>query len=952
MESEILELEIRNIYMIKKLFVWVVFLGATQWAMAQTGEIRGKIIEKATGEPMVGANIVIESITMGTTADLDGNYSMKVTPGTYTVKVSFVSYNSVEVTDVKVEAGKTAEANIAMEEASTGIEEVVVTAVRKMNSEVSMINALKTSNLVLSGVSSQQISKTQDRDASEVVKRIPGISIIDDKFIVARGLSQRYNNVWINNNAVPSSEADSRAFSFDMIPSGQIENIMIVKSPAPELPADFTGGFVKVATKNMPSENTFQISYGVHFNSETHFQDFKYAKGSGSDFLGFDNGYRDMRSVVPAQRMENDATTNADQITQVTRDGFNNDWIVHTRRPIPDQRLSMMLNRYHKMGSGQLGLVAALNYSYSSRTYADMQNSRYGVYNSRDDQPEYLYKYTDNQYTTTAKIGGMFNVIWMPNDNHRLEFRNILNQSGRDRYTERDGYENKSSYYGQQKDEYLYTSRTAYTGQLSGTHTLSVANKLDWTVGYSYANKNQPDRRIINKQEETSSAKYNGLMAVEYNGITRDFIRLDENMYSAGINFSHNFGFGTFTPALKAGVYAEYRDRAYDTRYFLYRYKSSNLPDDFEYCDVPTQIMVSENFAADKLYLYDTSDKTNNYKGDDLLASGYVGINIPLKNLNVYAGVRYENNNMGLTNYTTLTTDVTETKKYQQTDFFPSVNATYNLNKTNLVRFAYGQSINRQEFREISPSSYYDFDLFSFVQGNPDLKPAYIQNFDLRYEIYPSSGELISLALFYKKFTNPIEWTFIDAGGSYTYTYENAKSAQNYGIELDLKKNLDFIGLPALSVTINGAIIDSKVAFGEESREHDRPMQGQSPYLVNAGLFYQNNKQALTVGMMYNIIGKRIVGIGKVDTSQGGSIDNDIPDMYEMPRNTIDLSVSYKFGKRWEINAGVRDILAQSVVFKQFPQFYDESGVLQKREQTTKEFKPGRNFSASLKLNL
>ena len=362
--------------------------------------------------------------------------------------------------------------------------------------------------------------------------------------------------------------------------------------------------------------------------------------------------------------------------------------------------------------------------------------------------------------------------------------------------------------------------------------------------------------------------------------------------------------------------------------------------------------MIPDNYGFDKFRIYDNTNNGNNYKGDDLLACGYAGLNLPFDKCNVYAGVRYENNNMRLTNYTTMTTDATKDYKYRQADFFPSVNATYNFDKKNLLRFAYGQSINRQEFREVSPSSYYDFELFSFVQGNTDLKPAYIQNFDLRYEIYPSNGELISLAFFYKKFTNPIEWTYLDAGGSYTFTYENAQSANNYGLELDMKKNFDFIGLSNLSMSFNGTIINSKVIFGEGSREHDRPMQGQSPFLVNTGLFYQNNQQTLNVGIIYNIIGKRIVGIGKVDAGQDGSINNDIPDMYEMPRNAIDLSVSCKLGKYLEVSASIRDMLAQDVVFKQFPKFYDDAGNVHEREQTTKAFMPGRTFALSVKVSL
>jgi outer membrane receptor protein involved in Fe transport len=266
------------------------------------------------------------------------------------------------------------------------------------------------------------------------------------------------------------------------------------------------------------------------------------------------------------------------------------------------------------------------------------------------------------------------------------------------------------------------------------------------------------------------------------------------------------------------------------------------------------------------------------------------------------------------------------------------------------LRIAYGKAINRQEFREVSPSTYYDFDLFSYVRGNMDLKPAYIQNFDLRYEIYPSNGELISLAFFYKRFVNPIEWTYIDAGGTYTFTFENAESANNYGLELDIKKNLDFIGLPDFSLLFNGAVISSKVVFGENSLERDRPMQGQSPYIVNTGIFYQTER--LNLGLLYNTIGKRIVGIGKSNNNQGGNIDNDIPDMYEMARHVFDLSFGYKFGKRIELSAGIRDLSAQPLVYKQFPKFVDDTGVIRQREQTTKQFKPGQNFSIALKINL
>ncbi|MDR0686341.1 MAG: carboxypeptidase-like regulatory domain-containing protein [Dysgonamonadaceae bacterium] len=931
--------------MIKRLCLTFFLLAEIATLNAQTGTVTGIITDKKSGESIIGAIVLIENTNAGAITDIDGKFVISgITAGKYILKASYLSYQTAEA-NLEVATGQTVEISIAMVEEARMLEEVTVVSVRKMNTELSMLQAQKAALNVVSGVSSQQIARTQDKDASEVIKRIPGISILDNKFIIARGLAQRYNNVWINNNGVPSSEADSRSFAFDMIPSSQIENIMIAKSPAPELPADFTGGFVNVSTKNMPSENTTQISYGLNFNVNTHLRDFKYARGSATDILGFDNGFRDMRSVVPNQRMDN---SDAALVTDVTRNGFNNDWTVHSKRPLPDQRFSLALNRYKKTDKGRLGLVAALNYSYTRQTYFNVTNARFGVYNKSEDMPVCLYDYIDNQYTTTAKTGGLLNMTWM-NNRHRLEFRNLLNQIGRDRYTDRAGWRNVSSKNIEQKAEYFYSSRGSYTSQLSGNHMLSGGHQLDWTAGYAYANRNQPDRREIEREEKPADP-YKGQFYIDHGDIVRDFNRLDENIYSIAANYRRDFAFDGFRPSLKAGIYAESRNRQYNTRYFQYHLVLRNLPEDFPYRDVTSEIMRPENFSFDKLYIYDESNQINNYTGRNRLGSGYFGLNLPLDRLNIYAGLRYENNNMELDNYVTIASGQKETHSYTGSDFFPSVNAAYHFNKEHLLRIACGRAINRQEFREVSPSKYYDFDLFSFVGGNTNLKAAYIQNFDIRYEIYPSDGEMVSIALFYKRFTDPIEWTYLDAGGTYTFTFENAEKANNYGLELDVRKSMDFIGLPRFSLSFNGAVVNSKVIFGENSIEHDRPMQGQSPYIVNTGIFYQTG--GLNLSLLYNTIGKRIVGIGRSNSGQGGSVDNDVPDMYEMARHVIDLSFGYKFGEKAELSAGIRDLLAQPLVYKQFPKFTGSDGTIRQREQTTKRFNPGQNFSVTFKINL
>ena len=289
------------------------------------GIIKGTVLDKNSGEPVIGAAVMLEQTLKGAATDLDGSFSISGIPaGKYNLHVSCLSYTTLKVEGVEITDDRTVELKIVLEAATEALEEVTVRAVRKMNSEVAMVNAVKASPVVMSAVSSQLITKSQDRDASEVVKRIPGISIIDDKFVIARGLSQRYNNVWINNSAVPSSEADSRAFSFDIVPSAQIENIMIMKSPSPEIPADFTGGFIKISTKDTPEKNQYMLSYGVSVNDRTHFRNFKYNKGSATDWLGFDNGMRMVKGGIKGVFDNEDAAS----VEEMTKQGFNNDWKV------------------------------------------------------------------------------------------------------------------------------------------------------------------------------------------------------------------------------------------------------------------------------------------------------------------------------------------------------------------------------------------------------------------------------------------------------------------------------------------------------------------------------------------------------------------------------------------------------------------------------------------------
>lgn len=908
---------------------------------AYAADIKGKVTDSTTGEPLIGATIQIDGTPKATATDIDGLFAFSGLDenANYTLTIKYISYKTKKIDGVRAEAQPQAiEIKLTPDEQT--LNEVTVTGVARKNTEIAVIQMTKSSPVIVSNVSAQEITKTQDTNAGEVIRRVPGVSLIDDKFVMVRGLSQRYNNVWINGGAVPSSEADSRAFSFDLIPSSQIDNMQIVKTPSPEYPADYTGGFITITTKDIPAENTAELSVGGNWNDITSFSDFKYAKGSGTDFLGFDSGMRGLNGGI-------NSTLNsiAGNGVDLLNNHLNNDWRVRNMNPVGDLKLSGSLGRRWKLGDRQLGMIAAFNYSNEYRKYEDMQNNLFGVYDADKDQSNYLRYSVDDQYNHNVRLGAMLNFTLLSADgNSKYQLKNIFNQIGNDRYTWREGLSAQSD--NENSAEYYYRSRTTYNGQITGKHTFTL-DELDWSASYSYANRNVPDRRryLINDALEP------GVMQLTSpNDISREWTKLDEHIVSAAVNDKHEFKFGSFTPSLKFGAYGEYRTRKYTTRDFIYNWNaaSNTLPDGFRQNDLSEMLSDESYFGADRLYLLEEQHMRNNYKGNNYLGAGYFAANIPLGNFNIYAGLRYEYDHMELITNTRDNAESPFSHNYEYSDLFPSVNTTYKINDKHQLRLSYGKTVNRPEFREVSPSVFYDFDLASDVQGNTDLKPCYIQNVDFRYEFYPSKGELISIAAFYKYFDSPIEWTYTVTGGtSLVYSYMNAKRANNYGIELDIRKDLSFIGLPDFSWSFNGALIKSRVKFEEGSKEENRPMQGQSPYLVNTGIFYKNDKMQLDIALLYNRIGKRIIGVGRSEGTTSGDETLRVPDSYEMPRDVIDLSASKKFGKHWEVKLSIRDLLAQKVYYKQFADVHYSNGTSREVEQITRVYKPGRNIGVS-----
>ncbi len=891
-----------------------------------TGVICGTVTDAKYKEPLIGATVLIEGTTIGAVTDMDGNFRIeKVQPGNYALVASYVSYKTQNIKDVAVVAQQEAVVRIELSDADVQLQNVVVVAQRKLGTEAAVLNTVRKSLPVANGISAQQISKTQDSDAAEVLRRIPGITIVDDRFIVVRGLAQRYNNVWLNNATTPSSETDSRAFSFDVLPSSLIDNMMVYKSPSAELPADFSGGFVRLLTKNVPEGNTFNVSYQLGFNTNASFRDFQLAEGYAADYLGFGAGKRALPSNAPSH-LNNVGTSEAADFTRRVNTG----WGINRFNALPEQKLSFTINRLFDKGDWRIGNVTNVNYS-TGYDYYELKNNNYLSYDMTNDKSSYRYKYDDVQYKNTTKLGALFNMSFIKDDN-KLEIHNFFSQRGTSSLSQREG----TDYYSEediQKWESLYTGRTTYAGQLSGEHKWhDEADKLDWTIGYAYAAYKEPDRKVVKSLLLGS----NGEQQYYVSDPTRYYQDLKDNSFSFGTNYEHNIVVSDlFKPIVNAGIYGEYKERNFDARRFVYNLLGNgyNRFAEWNY----SSVFSDENISADRIYMRESTNKSDSYTSDNLLGAAYVSAKLNYgEKLNANVGVRMEYYRLKLDGYES---DGIKPVHLDQnsTEFFPSLNIAYNMTDKQLVRVAYGRSVNRPEFREVVPYVYYDFTLDVNITGNVDLKNAYTNNVDLRYEFYPSQGETVTVGTFYKYFADPIEQTYREAGSGLQYTYHNADNAKAFGVEVDIKKHLDFIGLKDFGLVFNGAYIHSKVYFSEGSFERDRAMQGQSPYLINTGLFYQNEEKGLSASILYNRIGKRIETVGVPAQNP----NDDIPDIYEMPRNSLDLSFSKTLGRYVELKFGVKDMLNSKIEYKQFLELTDATGAKREVEQLVRSYRPG-----------
>jgi outer membrane cobalamin receptor len=933
----------RLMFFMRLTLIAILLLLCLSNAKAQKASISGLVKDASTKEGLFGATVIIEGTKSGAGVGIDGRYKLEI-PANKNLTLLFrnLGYTSKTITLKPIPEGENRILNIELEETAKQSKEVTVTATRRKDTDISLITDVKKAEMVVNGVSSEQMAKTQDRDAAQVMARVPGVTITDNRFVMIRGVNERYNTVMINDAISPGTEVDTRAFSFDLLSSSMIERMMVFKSGAASLPGEFAGGVIKIYTRNSFGEDFTNLSFSTSFRPATTLATALQSEGTSTDFLAFDNGSRSLPSDFPSSDVYQNMSNSA-QLPYAKKLG--NNFGTSNLKISPDFRIGFQTGKRWEIGGLKLSTVNSFNYS-STWQAQTTQRYRYASWSQEQGRSlDTLFKYQDKSLNQNVRISAISN--WMlKRGKSQFELKNLFNQISDNESVVRNGRISDRGSDMFRNYSFNYLSRSLLSSQFLARHEMGENTHLEWVMAGSYTGRNQPDfRRIRTVKPESGNQNYELVPAAGAGGLGetgRFFSSLTEYSASASANFQHSFrtSWDTSLATFRCGTYNEYKSRAFDARFFAYILKNPGQNQDLLQKPLD-QLFSIDNLSVQKFVLEEGTRPQDAYTAQNQLHALWSEFMLPLGKNRITIGLRPEFNLQSLQSATSMGKVAVSNPVLSPLGF---LNVSHEFSKSWVMRLAYCKTVNRPEFRELAPFVYYDFNLDANFVGNPDLKVADIHNFDSRLEYYPGEGEMISLGAFYKYFINPIETKISPVGLSPQFTYSNAESASNYGVELEVKKALGKTGgsafIDKLSLVCNASLIHSRVDLGVVgSQERIRSLQGQSPYVVNGGIYFNDEKKNLNITAMYNVFGKRIFMVG----------DALFPTIYEMPRHVLDLSLSKKISRKLSLRFAVNDVLNYR---NRLIQDSNRDGVIGSKDELISEFRRGSYYSGTLIIGL
>lgn len=904
--------------------------------------IHGQIIDHITGENISRALIIASKLSENFTAvsDLNGNYFLKVVSGVYQIKVVSPSFNTIVFSNVLIKDGETLTLNASLTKRVDISKDIEVNSSIDEYKDPSAILMLKQQKSIAINetISSDFISQTPDRTTADALKRISGVAIVEDKFAIIRGLSERYNTTYINGLPLPSSESDKKSFALDLIPTQLLENISIVKSATPDMPGDFSGGLIKVNTLDVPLSNTFFANVGSELNSMTTFKNFLVSPDRGGvEDLGLLNSKRQLPDGVistdQAKQLDPFSATDAPTISKQTS-LFNNNFSPVTRMSAsPNMTYQLGGSRRIELKKDVLGILGMVSYNSFNQYTPYTFNYLREIDQSNNIPPSTAQgtNYNYESYKVTTQLTGLLNLSYQLKKHTQFFFKNLLIYGSEDETIEGSGFSaDGTNAYKQSDLSYLYRTNRLYSGQVGAKHTFENSKiKLECSIGYNNIQKNLPDykRLVYSTTFDQNSNDYYPMQAdVKSPATTYDpaltgryFSTMNDNNYT--VNYAVSIPIKKLNTDLKLGGLNTIRNRDFTARNYMFTYVDAttvnlNLGRD--------SIFLPSNMGADKLYLRETTKKGDAYTASSNLAAAFLMFETRIQNrLRLAYGIRVESYNQKLNTYNK---DVEVKIDTTVVDILPSLNMIYSLTEKSNFRFSYFSSVSRPEFREMAPLSFFDINTLSVVTGNPSLIGTKIQNFDFKYEWFPAPGSMVSVNPFYKTFENPIE-TYNLGGNAPSYTFANFKGGYSTGMEIDFRINFkkadqwmqtnfmkDISWFFNYSLIYSSANIDkydhSYISYIKPDYSY-RPLQGQSPYVLNSGFLYSNKKLKLDISITGNRIGRRIDYVA----SNGRFI------IWENPRTVIDFSIAKTFYKKFQARFIIANLIPQDRILYQDTDF-------------------------------
>lgn len=960
----------------KRYFIILFTLMSWYLATAQTGKIRGTVYEEATGESLVGVTVFLPGTARGAMTDLDGQFSLDVEPGIYNVQFSYISYQTILLENVKVEAQKvTILQDLIMKENSQQLSEVLVVAEAIRTTEAALMTVKKKSASMLDGISSSRMRLTGDGTAVEAAKRVTGVSIEDGKYIYVRGLGDRYTKTMLNEVEIPGLDPDKNSLQMDIFPTNLINNIMVSKNFTADQPADFTGGLVNIETKDFPEQKTMSISAEMGYNPNVHFKnDFLTYQGGSTDFLGFDDGTRALPDHARGKTIPTPFSGASEQEVVDFIKSFSPTLGAETITASPDLSLSISagnqidLKAKNKMNNRKLGYIFSLTYKKALTFHSDVN---YGEYQRFIDPDSYEMRYATKQEGQLSEqnvlLGGLAGFAFKT-DYSKIKFTVLHLQNGVNGAAqfqlENDGEAVGQSGYLAGSDNLYYNQRSLSNMFLGGTHLFAKSGwEIDWRASPTFSTSDDPDIRRTAFTYRSRDTLFNAGAGGNPSRIWRF---LDEINTTMKIDITKSLKLGGKDGKLKFGTSHQYKMRDYEILFFDVQFSASQKWENPTASDVLSPENLYPNKPNGIYYQTGNNDPNpNEYTSNTNNLAGYVSFDYQLfTRLKTIVGLRMEHyvqQHTGrdqtyaggdIINGRNLDNDIV----LDATDLFPSINFIYTLTPSQNLRLAYSKTIARPSFKELSfaqiidplTNRIFNGSLFKYGDWDGKLTETRIDNVDVRWEWFLPAGQMLSFSAFYKIFDNPIELVRIPEQQTSTeYQPRNVGDGHVYGLEAELRKSFGFVSssLESLHFSGNVTIIisdiemtdseyNSRLAYQKtgETVNRNRVMAGQSPYVINAGLTYNYGAAAVEAGLFYNVKGTtlHIVGAGL------------FPDIYVDPFHSLNFSINKRFGEDERL---MLDVKLENLLGSRYQSVYKS---FRAADQVFEVYSPGRTFSVGL----